>query len=157
MDGFYESNNYLSEPIFPDENIDLPEDDYLPDHESCPPIIFNGEESSQNDYGSESSSSPEVFVATCTNNDAYVKTTVSNLRTVLATRTKFNGGRLASYLSNIRGCIILPLRGLSLIREPTGHHLKDPTVVVYQPMDYQTAELEEIANPILKTIMDNIE
>lgn len=157
MDGFYESENFLSEPIFPDENIDLPEDELVPGHASYPGDNINGEESSQNDNRSESSSSPEVFVATCTNNAAYVKTTVSNLRTVLATRTEFNGGRLASYLSNFRGCIVMPLSALSLIREPTGHHQKDPTVVVYQPMNIETADFEESVNPILKTFMDNIE
>ena len=157
MDGFYESENFLSEPIFPDENIDLPEDEFVPMDPNDPDNNNNGEESSQNDDGSESQTSPEVHVATCENNEAYVKCTVSNLRTVLATRTRFNGGRLASYLSNIHGCIIMPLRGLSLIREPTGHHMKDPVCVIYQPMDSATAEFEESINPILHTIMENIE
>lgn len=157
MDGFCESENFLSEPIFPDGNIDLPEDEFIPMDPTDPDNHTNGEESSQNDDGPESQDSPEVYVATCENNEAYVKTTVSNLRTVLATRTRFNGGRLASYLSNIRGCIIMPLRGLSLIREPTGHHQKDPVCVIYQPTSSFQAEYEESANPILKTIMENLE
>jgi len=157
MDGFYGSENFFSEPIFPDENIDLPDDELIPGTNSYPGDQNNGEESSQPDPRSESPSSPEVFVATMENNEAFLKTTVSNLRTVLATRTRFNGGRLASYLSNFRGCIIMPLSALSLIREPTGHHQKDPTVVVYQPMDLEVAEFLEGVNPILKAMMENIE
>lgn len=114
-------------------------------------------ESSQetSDYSS-CPSSPMPHVQTATDDPSFVKTDLQNLRTVVATRIGYNGGRLSEYLKVSRGLLILPLRYISFLRKPSSHHTSNPTCVIYQPLSVRQQKEDESNYPIIAEIMRDI-
>lgn len=60
---------------------------------------------------------------------------VRNIRQVLTNRVNFYGLQIGSRLRNERGLLIMPLHAVSLIRVPTGHHIVNPTVILWHPLN----------------------
>lgn len=77
----------------------------------------------------------EPHIHTANDVDCVIMTDMDKLSEVLATRTFFHGGRLSDHVARHRGCLILPLSAITLIRKPTGHHVANPKCLIYHELD----------------------
>lgn len=81
-----------------------------------------------------------------TNEDHCITITdVKNLKPVLYTKTFYDESmHISKWLTQYTGLIILPLDAISLIRKPTGKHLKNPNVIVYIQDGPNSSEYEDL-------------
>ena len=63
---------------------------------------------------------------------SFVKCSVLQLKTLLAEMTQYHGNQnLSNYVLGHKGCIILPLHAIGLIRNPSATHRKNPPAMLY--------------------------
>ena len=115
---FHNDNEFYDYPV--DE-----EDNHLPiEPVEAPPLQFPTDSSEDSD---------EVVFATDPNESSMHMTDLTNIRSVIAALTSYPGGSLRQHLENVPGLIIMPLRNVSQLRKPTGHHKANPNVILYIP------------------------
>lgn len=93
-----------------------------------------------------SSEETDTETTVATNEDHCITITdVKNLKTVLYTKTFYDESmHISKWLQQYQGLIILPLDAISLIRKPTGKHLKNPNVIVFIQDGPNSSEYEEL-------------
>ena len=106
-------------------NLDGMPDDCEESYSEEPSTIYNLPPSSVSESESD--------VPVATNEDHCVVTTdLKDLKAVVQTKTHYDGSvHISNWLTQYPGLIILPLTAISFVRKPTGHHVKNPQVLVY--------------------------
>lgn len=80
-------------------------------------------------------------------------TNTNEIRTILATLSGFNFGRLGCHLLDQRGLILLPLHAVTSIRTIAGNHNMQYQCIVFYPRSYP----EDIYRQIFPNLMDAID
>lgn len=119
----------------------VPEDELAEEIFNCPenqlglyppppfvPFIGGGNQSISDD---EEESDPEVICAS--EDSAVTLCSFKSVKTVIASKTNYNGGRFSRFLEDQFGCLIIPLSAVAKLRLPTGNHKRNPPVIVFIP------------------------
>lgn len=80
-------------------------------------------------------------------------TNTNEVRTVLATLSGFQCGRLGSHLIDKKGLIILPLHSVTSIRTVAGNHNMQYPCIVFYPQSYP----DEVFRQVFPNLMDAID